>query len=156
MSSSNTALLSNGSIRFKRLRIGVLVLGVLVILAFASSSAYDAWRAYDNSLVATDRELHNVANALAEQTAWTWQAVDFLLRDTARWYQNDSHDIAPERSRRCSGEPYGGSAAGTLDYDCRRAGHSASPFARILTPHLDVSDRSYFIAQRDGVRRASS
>jgi hypothetical protein len=50
-----------------------------------------------NSLIATDRELHNVANALAEQTAWTWQAVDFLLRDTARWYQNDSHDIAPER-----------------------------------------------------------
>jgi len=33
----------------------------------------DAWRAYHNSLVATDRELDNVAKALAEQTAWTWQ-----------------------------------------------------------------------------------
>jgi hypothetical protein len=47
MSSSNAALLPSGSIRFKRLRTGILVLGVLVILAFASSSAYDAWRAYD-------------------------------------------------------------------------------------------------------------
>src|SRR6202140_5969190 len=85
------------SLRFERLRLGVIVLGVLVILAFAGSSAYDAWRAYHNSLVATDRELDNVGKALAEQTAWTWQGIDLLLRDTARWYQNDAPKIAPER-----------------------------------------------------------
>src|ERR1700693_582406 len=84
------------SIRFKRLRLGVIVLGVLVILAFAGSSAYDAWRAYHNSLVATDRELDNVAKALAEQTAWTWQGIDLLLRDTARWYEHVSPKVAPE------------------------------------------------------------
>ena len=63
-------------------------LGVLVILAFAASSAYDALRAYRNSVAATDRELGNVARALAEQTAWTWQGIDLLLRDTAALVSN--------------------------------------------------------------------
>src|ERR1700686_2249445 len=88
---------STGSIRLQRLRLGVLVLGVLVLLAFAGSSAYDAWRSYQNALVASNREIDNVAKALAEQTSWTWQGIDLLLRDTARWYQNDSPKIAPER-----------------------------------------------------------
>src|ERR1019366_5415584 len=35
--------------------------------------------------------------ALAEQTAWTFQAVDLLLEDTARWYRTDSPGMAPER-----------------------------------------------------------
>src|SRR3979409_969941 len=85
------------SIRFKRLRLRIVVGGLLVIFAFAASSAYDAWRAYHNSVAATDREIDNVAKALAEQTAWTWQGIDLLLRDTARWYRNDSSKIAPER-----------------------------------------------------------
>ncbi len=77
-----------GSIRFKRLRLGALLLGPLIILAFVCSSAYDAWRSYRYSLAATDREITNIANALAEQTAWTFQAVDVLLLDTARWYRS--------------------------------------------------------------------
>src|SRR6266851_10254051 len=84
------------SIRFKRLRLGIVAIGLFVIFAFAVSSAYDAWRAYGNSLAATDREIGNVAKALAEQTAWTWQGIDLLLRDTARWYRNDSSKIAPD------------------------------------------------------------
>jgi hypothetical protein len=79
------------------LRVAATVLGVLVILAFAVASAYDAWRAYHNSIAATDRELGNVAKALAEQTAWTWQGIDLLLRDTARWYETDGQTIAPAR-----------------------------------------------------------
>jgi hypothetical protein len=59
------------SSRFQRLRLGVVVLGVLVILAFAASSAYDGWRAYGNALSATEREIVNESNTLAEQTAWT-------------------------------------------------------------------------------------
>ncbi len=90
-------LSATGSLRFKRLRLGVVVLGALVILAFALSSAYDAWRSYRYALIATDRELTNTANALAEQTAWTLQAVDLLLLDTARWYRSDSRQIAPDR-----------------------------------------------------------
>src|SRR5271163_2208281 len=98
MSSPLEPVLPNtGSIRFKRLRLGVLVLGVLVILAFAVSSAYDAWRSRRYALAATDREINNMANALAEQTAWTLQAVDLLLLDTARWYRSDGGGLPPER-----------------------------------------------------------
>ena len=138
------------SIRFKRLRLGVIVLGALVILAFAGSSAYDAWRAYHNSLVATDRELDNVAKALAEQTAWTWQGIDLLLRDTAAWYQHVGHKNAPGRMDEVLANRAAGvrqvrlltivDAQGIQRYRSR----GSSP------PHLDVSDRSYFIAQRDG------
>jgi PAS domain S-box-containing protein len=137
------------SIRFRRLRLGAIVLGVLVILAFAGSSAYDAWRAYHNSLVATDRELGNVARALAEQTAWTWEGIDLLLRDTARWYQSDGHKIAPGQLDEVLANRTSGvrqvrlltivDAQGIQRYRSR----GSSP------PHLDVSDRSYFIAQRD-------
>ena len=139
----------NRSIRFKRLRLGVIVLGALVILAFAGSSAYDAWRAHHNSLVATDRELDNVAKALAEQTAWTWQGIDLLLRDTAAWYQHVGDKNAPGRMDEVLANRAAGvrqvrlltiaDAQGIQRYRSR----GSSP------PHLDVSDRSYFIAQRD-------
>src|SRR5882724_4166862 len=141
------------SLRFKRLRFGVIALGVLVILAFAGSSAYDAWRAYHNSLVATDRELDNVAKALAEQTAWTWQGIDLLLRDTARWYEHVGDQSAPGRLDEVLANRAAGvrqvrlltivDAQGIQRYRSR----GSSP------PHLDVSDRSYFIAQRDGTAR---
>src|ERR1700683_2688584 len=86
-----------GSARFKRLQFGVVVLGVLTILAFAGSSAYDAWTSYRYSRAATEREIGNMANALAEQTAWILRAVDLLLLDTARWYASDGRDISPDR-----------------------------------------------------------
>src|SRR5882724_11019013 len=72
-----------GSNRFKRLRLRIVVLGMLVILAFAGSSAYDAWRSYGNALAATNREIGNVATALAEQPAWTFQGIALLLLDSA-------------------------------------------------------------------------
>ena len=59
----------SGSIRFKRLRLCVVVLGVLVVMAFAGSSAYDAWSSYQHTVAAIDREIGNISNALAEQTA---------------------------------------------------------------------------------------
>src|ERR1700730_1477664 len=137
-------------IRFKRLRLAIVVLGSFVILAFAASSAYDAWRAYHNSLAATDREIDNVAKALAEQTAWTWQGIDLLLRDTARWYRNDGSKIAPERLD----EVLANRTAGVrqlriitiVDAQGIQRHRSRGPSA----PNLSVSDRSYFIAQRDG------
>ena len=127
-----------------------MVLGVLVILGFAGSSAYDAWRSYGRALEATDREITNVANALAEQTAWTWQTVDLLLQDTARWYRSDSHEIPPERLDEALASRTLGvrqvrlitivDAQGIQRH--RSRGHSP--------PNLDVSDRSYFIAERQG------
>ena len=74
----------------------MVVVGVLLICAFAASSAYDAWRSYRYSIAATERELGNLANALAEQTAWSLEAVDLLLLDTARWYRHREQGIPPE------------------------------------------------------------
>jgi PAS domain S-box-containing protein len=149
-STDDSGLPRSRSIRLKRLRLGAIALGVLVILAFAGSSAYDAWRGYHNTLIATDRELDNVARALAEQTAWTWQGIDLLLRDTAQWYESDGRKIAPERVGEVIANRAGGvrqvrlltivDAQGIQRYRSR----GSSP------PHLDVSDRSYFTAQRDG------
>jgi PAS domain S-box-containing protein len=150
LTSNDSASPRIDSLRFRRLRIRVVLLGLFIILAFAGSSVYDAWRSHRHSLVATERELGNVANALAEQTAWTFQAVDLLLGDTARWYQNESGRIAPERLD----EILANRAAGVRQVRLvtivdaqgiqRHRSRGSSP------PHLDVSDRSYFIAQRDG------
>src|ERR1700739_1809959 len=133
----------------RRLRAGILVLGVLVILAFGASTAYDAWRSYRHALTATDREIGNVANALAEQTALTWESVDLLLRDTARWVGSDTTEIPPERldevlARRTAGvrQVRLGTIVDAQGIQRHRSrGHSP--------PDLRVSDRSYFIAQRD-------
>ncbi|MEA3109638.1 MAG: hypothetical protein QOI88_4243 [Gammaproteobacteria bacterium] len=148
-SDSTATVTAAGSIRFKRLRLRVVVLGVLVILAFAGSSAYDAWRSYGNTLAATNREIGNVATALAEQTAWTFQGIDLLLHDTARWYQNARLETAPDRIDEVLANRTAGirlirfitvvDAQGIQ----RHRSRGSSP------PNLDVSDRAYFIAQRD-------
>jgi PAS domain S-box-containing protein len=141
------------SIRFKRLRLGILALGVVALLAFGGSSFYDAWRSYQHAVRATDREIGNVASALAEQTSSTWRGVYLLLDDTARWYGSDSSQIPPERldevlANRTAGMPQIRlvtivDAQGIQ----RHRSHGSSP------PNLDVSDRSYFISQRDGTAR---
>jgi PAS domain S-box-containing protein len=146
---SDSTTKAAGPNRFKRLRLRIVVLGVLVILAFAGSSAYDAWRSYGNTLAATNREIGNVATALAEQTAWTFQGIDLLLLDTARWYQSVRLEIEPEHVNEVLANRTAGvrqihfititDAQGIQQYRSR----GTSP------PHLDVSDRSYFIAQRD-------
>jgi PAS domain S-box-containing protein len=139
-----------GSNRFKRLRLAVVMLGVLIVLAVAGSSAYDAWRSHRNSVAATDREIGNVANALAEQTAWTWEAVDLLLRDTAGWYQNDGSKIAAERLDEILANRTAGVRQVRLVTIVDAQGMQRHRSRGSAPPGLDVSDRSYFIAQRDG------
>jgi signal transduction histidine kinase len=146
----NTDLIAQpAGLRFKRLRLRIVILGVLVVIAFAGSSAYDAWRSYKGTLAATHREITNVATALAEQTAWTFEGVDLTLRDTASWYQSEGKKIAPERLD----EVLANRSAGVRQIRLititdaqgiqRHRSRGSSP------PDLDVSDRSYFIAQRD-------
>src|SRR3984957_16290367 len=137
------------SIRFKRLRLGILILGLLVVAAFAASSAYDAWRAHRNALAATDREIGNVAKALAEQTAWTWQGIDFLLRDTAGWYRNDSPKLPPERLDEVLAIRTAGVRQVRLITVVDAQGIQRHRSRGSSPPNFDVSDRSYFIAQRD-------
>ena len=148
-SASATLTRASGAIRFRRLQHGVALLGAMVILAFAGSSAYDAWRSYRYALIATDREIGNIAKALAEQTAWTLQTVDLLLLDTARWYESE-----PE-----------GTPDAALDAALAARTAGVTPVRQVMimaadgrqlhraralpTPLLNVADRSYFIAQRD-------
>jgi PAS domain S-box-containing protein len=135
------------SIRFNRVLLGIVVLGALVIVAFAGSSAYDAWRSYRYSVNATQREINNVANALAEQTAWSLEAVDLLLLDTAQSYRDGS--IPPERidaalAIRITALPHVRRIA-IIDAQGNPRHVSGGPPAG----GLNLSDRSYFTAQRD-------
>lgn len=147
-SSSNSV--SPGSSRFQRLRLGALLLGALVILAFAGSSVYDAWRSYRSSLVATDREIGNVANALAEQTAGTWEAIDLLLSDTARWYRHESQGIPPERLDEILAHRAAGMRQVRMLTIVDAQGIQRHSSRHDTPADTDVSDRPYFIAQRDG------
>lgn len=136
-------------LRFNRFRLRIAILGVLVVLAFAGASAYDAWRAYNNALAATNREITNVATALAEQSAWTFQGIDLLLRDTVRWYQNDSKKIAPERLDEILANRTMGARQIHLITITDAQGIQRHRSVGSSPPDLNVSDRSYFNAQRE-------
>jgi len=137
------------SIRLHRLQLGIVVLGLLIILAFAGSSAFDAWRAYRRTVAASEREIGNVARALAEQTSWTLQAVDLMLLDTARWYRNDSQSLAPGRLEEALAVRTAGMQLVRLVMIVDAQGNQLYRSRALPTPALNVADRSYFIAQRD-------
>ncbi len=84
--SSSRSMLEDAT-RAARLRAWIVILGVLVIAALAGSSAFDSWRSYNNAVSANNRELGNLAKALAKQTEDTLRTSDLLLRDTATWYE---------------------------------------------------------------------
>jgi PAS domain S-box-containing protein len=148
-SPGDSALTRTGTIRFKRLRLRVVALGVFVLLAFAGASAYDIWRSYHHALTSTYREISNVANALAEQTAQTWQAVDLLLRDTARWYSNDTREIPDKDLDAALAARTAGARQVRLITITDAQGIQRHRSRGSAPPQLDVSNRSYFIAQRD-------
>jgi PAS domain S-box-containing protein len=141
--------LKTGSIRFRRLRVGIVVLGVLALVAFDAASIYDAWRSYRHSIVATDREIGNLARSLAEQTSWTWQGVDLLLDDTARWYHYDSQNIPPERLDEVLATRTAVVRQVSLVTIVDAEGIQRYRSRGTAPPNLSVADRSYFIAQRD-------
>jgi signal transduction histidine kinase/ActR/RegA family two-component response regulator len=135
--------------RFKRLQLGVGAAGVFVILAVTGSSAYDAWRSYRYAVTATQREIGNVADALAEQTVWNLEAVDLLLLDTARWYRSESHELPSERVDAALAAR---SAPVRQVHNVSIVDANGNQLYRSRASSLitrNVSDRSYFIAQRD-------
>jgi PAS domain S-box-containing protein len=150
LSATNSVSPDIGSIRLRRLRLAIVVIGTLIILAFDGSSAYDAWRSYRYSIDATNREIDNVANALSEQTAWALQAVDLLLLDTARWYRSDGGGLTPERVNAVLGNRAAGMQQVSQVTIVDAQGHQRYDSRGSAYPNYDVSDRSYFIAQRDG------
>lgn len=127
----------------------IVAAGALLILVFVAATGYDTWRAYRQVLADTDRELGNLANALADQGASSLLSVDILLRDTANWYVAVGHEVARERAdtllaRRTARLPQVRTLEVVDANGIRRHSSRALPEA----PAIDVSDRSYFVAQR--------
>ena len=154
-SSTSPASSDIGTNRFKGLQLGITVVGVLVIVALAGSSAYDAWRSRRYAVAANEREIANVANALAEQTAWSLQAVDLLLIDSARWYREEGHDAHRADSSGAASISAALGARATAVKQVREViimdAHGDALFRSRGTANLNhnAADRSYFIAQRD-------
>ena len=111
--------------RAQRLRRGIVLVGVVLILAFAASSAFDVWRSYEQSLEAVDRELSNLAKALAAEAERRFQSIDVVLRDAESWFGTRPRRLSPSAAaevlgRLGSGLPvaaiYITDAAGNLVY----------------------------------------
>ncbi|HXI67878.1 MAG TPA: cache domain-containing protein, partial [Steroidobacteraceae bacterium] len=136
--------------RYATLRRRTIILGSLIIAGFVALGGYGIRRSYLHALATTKRELGNVATALAGQTAWNWQNISLLLSNTASWYLLDAPKIQPAQ----------------LDSALRARIPSVRGVRKVAivdttgielfsslpsSSDLDVSDRSYFIAQRDRI-----
>ena len=131
------------------LRERVIAGGLLLIVAFVGSAAYDGWRLHQQVMAVNERELGNLATALAGEADRNLQSVDVLLRDTASWYESFPWRAEPEAvvaalSSRAVGVPQVSvltivDAAGMQRFRSRPTGE----------PLADVSDRPYFLKQRD-------
>ena len=131
------------------LRERVIAGGLLLIVAFVGSAAYDGWRLHQQVMAVNERELGNLATALAGEADRNLQSVDVLLRDTASWYENfpwraDPDAVVAALSSRAVGVPQVSvltivDAAGMQRFRSRPTGE----------PLADVSDRPYFLKQRD-------
>ena len=119
-----------------------------MIAGFVALAAFGVWRSYLHALTVSKRELGNVATALAGQTAWNWQNISLLLSNTANWYLLDAPKIPPAQLDAALHERIS-SVRGVREVaiiDPNGIQRFASPRS---TPGLDVSDRVYFIVQRD-------
>jgi signal transduction histidine kinase/ActR/RegA family two-component response regulator len=140
---------SDASVRYASLRRRVVVLGIGVIVGLMVGSTYGLWLSHRQAVESTDRELTNLARALSEQTAWTAEAIDILLQDTAHWYATEGRAQADEVVNRVLADRAAGvrqvrvltiaDAHGVQRY------RSDGP----VTSGYNVSERSYFIAARD-------
>jgi PAS domain S-box-containing protein len=145
--SATGSLLADAS-RAARLRFWIVAIGVLAIAAFASSTAYDSWLSYHNAISRNNRELENLAKALAEEAEDTLQTSDFLLRDTVTWYETErpAPGSAPDGMLAAK-------AAGLRQVrEVRIIDENGMPRFRSRQLAADVaplSERPYFIAHRD-------
>jgi hypothetical protein len=145
--SASGALLA-GPTRAARLRFWIIVAGVLVIATFAGSSTYDVWRSYHRDIIATHRELSNMAKTLAEQAEVSLQLADLLLRETVTWYENERpkpDDVADARlAARAAGLPQVREVRIIDEQGIPRFRSRALP-----GDTASLSAREYFIAHRD-------
>lgn len=138
---------ASGGLRLRRL---IVATGVAVILLIWAIAGFAIWREHAQTVQSAHRELRNLAAALAEQHARTFQTVDLILRDAVVWVRNaearrvtegEVHDYL---SQVISGVP-----------QIRSLNVYATNGQRVYTsrssdtPVINVVDRNYFIVHRD-------
>jgi PAS domain S-box-containing protein len=131
-----------------RLRSWIVIVGVLVIAVFAGSSAHDRWHSYENVISVTNRELGNLAKALAEQANDTLQTSDLLLRDTVGWYQNERPRPGPDAEGKLAARAAGLPQVRVVVITDER-GRVLFRSKKLGPATADLSQRAYFIAHRD-------
>ena len=136
--------------RGRALRRRLILVVVAVCGAVWLSTAYDTLRDRRMTLAETTRQLDNVAGALAEQAARALQATDLILQQAAL-LDPDTPDAPRDRTaipdllrRHMSGVPQ---VRNLFLYDPARGLYFTSAPAALA--NQDLSDRSYYTAQRD-------
>ncbi|MBV8911325.1 MAG: response regulator [Gammaproteobacteria bacterium] len=127
-----------------------MLIVVAVCVAVWLSTLFDTLRDRDAALALAERQHDNVAGALAEQAARALQATDLILRQAAL-LDPDSASAPRERAaipdllrRHMSGVPQ---VRNLFLFDPARRLHLTS--APAAAANRDLSDRSYFVAQRE-------
>jgi signal transduction histidine kinase/ActR/RegA family two-component response regulator len=131
----------------QKLRRLIIATGVLLIASLTGSAAYDGWRLRQQLMAGTNRELGNLARALADESARSLLAVDVLLRDTATWYEQSATKldaVSAALAARGASVPQV-SVLSIVDSTGRQRFRSRDTHE----PAADVSDRPYFQVQRD-------
>ena len=140
--------------RARGLRLRLVLIVAAVCATVWLSTLFDTMRDREATVSLAERQHDNVAGALAEQAARALQATDLILQQAALLDPDtltapNARDAIPDLLRRhMSGVPQ---VRNLFLFDPARHLHlSADPAG---SAYLDLSDRSYYIAQRDDPNR---
>jgi signal transduction histidine kinase/CheY-like chemotaxis protein len=133
----------------QRLRRRIVAAGVVLVAALAGAVGYDSWRLHQEVVFAAERELGNLAKALAGQGVRNLQAVDLLLRESADWYESAGSGLTPDAvaaalAARAASVPQV-SVLSLVDAQGRQRFRSRDTGR----PLADVADRPYFLQLRE-------
>ena len=136
--------------RARALRLRLILVVVAVCAAVWLSALFDALHDRSATLAEAQRQYDNIAGALAEQAARALQATDLILQQAAL-LDPDAPDATSERAmvpdllrRHMSGVPQ---VRNLFLFDPKRQLRLSSASSAGSNP--DLSDRTYYIAQRD-------
>jgi len=136
--------------RGRALRARLVLIVAAVCAAVWLSTLFDLARDRAATLAMAERQHDNVAGALAEQAARALQATDLILEEAARLdpdprtLPNDAAAVPDQLRRLMSGVPQ---VRNLFLFDPARGMHLSS--APAASARGDLSDRSYYIVQRD-------
>ncbi len=133
----------------QRVRQRIIAAGIILLAAFTGSAVYDGWRLHEQIMLSNEREIGNLAKALADRGARNLQAVDVVLRDTSEWWESIGGGLPPETvSAALASRVVGVSQISVLTLvDAQGQQRHRSRITG--EPLADVSDRPYFQIQRD-------